>query len=319
MRYYLAFDGGGTKLQGVLFDEDYRILSAAKTGGVNGTIHSREEIDRNIRQCVEEMLLAAGGNIPGVEAIYTSQSDRYRNIVREYLPCEHLQICGEGTLGVLTGGMTSGVCALAGTGSDVFYVEDGKELDVLGGWGYVMGDAGSGFDIGRRALELMFLRTEGLRKPGLLDEIIDRRISLESKGDIIDAIYHQPSPAHFVASFCKCVNEAAQAGDPVSQEILYSAGAALARQTCQMVGKHRLAEEVSFCTTGSVFRYCAQARRGFEDTLRQNLPAPRIRAPIFEPVIGGILYCMLQNGEPLDAGNYRQLRENCKDFLIESI
>ena len=30
MRYYMAFDGGGTKLQGILFDEDCRLLSSAR-------------------------------------------------------------------------------------------------------------------------------------------------------------------------------------------------------------------------------------------------------------------------------------------------
>ena len=52
MKYYIAFDGGGTKLQGVLFDETYTVLSSGLSGGVNGTVHTAAEADRHIEECL---------------------------------------------------------------------------------------------------------------------------------------------------------------------------------------------------------------------------------------------------------------------------
>lgn len=317
MRYYLAFDGGGTKLQGVLFDEDYRILSSAKSGGVSGTIHSRDEVDHNIRACVEELFRSAGRTVPSIETVYSSQPSRYQVVLQEFLVCNRFRVCGEGTLGILTSGLTSGICALSGTGSDVFYVKDGVETDVLGGWGYALGDPGSGFAIGQSALDLLLLRSEGIRAPTILDEIILKREPLFDKGAIISTVYSQPSPAHYIASFCKCVNEAAQSGDEASREILYEAGAVLAKQAAKLADKHHLPDNVPYCTTGSVFRHCIPARQGFEETLGKIISSPYICHPMFEPVIGGVLYCMFENGEPLNEANYDELKENCKRFCIQ--
>ena len=54
MKYYIAFDGGGTKLQGVLFDETYTVLAFGLSGGVNGTVHTAAEADRHIEECLWE-------------------------------------------------------------------------------------------------------------------------------------------------------------------------------------------------------------------------------------------------------------------------
>lgn len=316
MRYYLSFDGGGTKLLGILFDEQYQILACARAGGVNATLHGAQEIRQNIRQCVGELLERSGCDIPAIETAYASQGSCYQETIEEFLPCKGVHICGEGVLGVLTCGLTTGICALSGTGSDVFYIKDGDQIDVLGGWGYALGDPGSGHDIGRRALELVVRQMEGVRSPSILDEVILEDCGLDTKDKLMPAIYGQPSPVHYVASFCRSVNEAARRGDAEAKEILVTSGQILAKQAILLLKKHRLTQEIPFCTTGSVLRHCALVRSGFEETLRREFPSAQILYPIFEPVIGGLLYCMLQNGEAPGKSFYNALTQMCQSFQL---
>ena len=144
MRYYMAFDGGGTKLQGILFDEDCRLLSSARTEGVNTTVRSREQAEENVRACIRALLEQAGREIPAIALAVSTEPHLYEEQLRRFLPCGGSMTAGEGGVGVLACGETDGICALSGTGSDIFYVEDGRETDVLGGWGHLLDDDGSG-------------------------------------------------------------------------------------------------------------------------------------------------------------------------------
>ncbi len=316
MRYYLSFDGGGTKLLGILFDGQYRILACARASGVNPTLHGAQEIRQNIRQCVGQLLERSGCDIPAIQTAYASQDSCYQEIIEEFVPCKGVHICGEGVLGVLTCGLTSGICALSGTGSDVFYIRDGSQVDVLGGWGYALGDPGSGHDIGRKALELVVRQMEGVRSPSILDEVIIGNCGLDTKAKLMPFIYNQPSPIHYVASFCRSANLAAERGDAEAREILRAAGVTLARQAILLMKKHQLTREIPFCTTGSVLRHCALVRSAFEETLREQNPSAEIFYPIFEPVIGGLLYCMFQNGDAPGKTFYNALTQMCQSFQL---
>lgn len=316
MSYYISFDGGGSKLQGVLFDSQYRILSTAKSGGVNPFVHSEEESEENIRQCVKMLLEEADVEIPEIESLYTSQGDDYRKVVREFVPCRRAVDCGEGPFGLLTSGLTSGICALSGTGSDIFYVKDGRILDILGGWGYVLGDLGSGFWIGREAACSMFHYMEGTRPASLLHKKIEEEHGIHDKMDMFRTIYRQTSPAYYVASFCTTVGHAAREGDPESIALLEEAGETLAGRVCQMMEKYHLPVDTPVCTAGSVFRYCDAMRQKFESTLRARLPKAGIYHPMFEPVVGGILFCMMEKGEPLSQEKVRSFQSSYHLFWI---
>lgn len=80
--------------------------------------------------------------------------------------CNRFLSAGEGSVGVLVCGIDTGLCALSGTGSDVFYVRNGIEEDVIGGWGYLLSDDGSGVWIGQQALRHMMRVFERLEEPG---------------------------------------------------------------------------------------------------------------------------------------------------------
>ncbi|MCI8405999.1 MAG: hypothetical protein HFE43_03165 [Oscillospiraceae bacterium] len=316
MRYYMAFDGGGTKLQGILFDEDCRLLSSARTEGVNTTVRSREQAEENVRACIRALLEQAGREIPAIALAVSTEPHLYEEQLRRFLPCGGSMTAGEGGVGVLACGETDGICALSGTGSDIFYVEDGRETDVLGGWGHLLDDDGSGVWIGRRAVRSMMRCLEGIQEPGLLHDLLRERHGLTGRDAVYRAVYHTQAPAFFLGSCCRTVNEAAAQGDPTALEILRRGGALLAGEALAMLKKHQAGPGLAVCTTGSVFRHCVPLRERFFEVLGAERPDLRPCRPLFEPVVGALISCMRRLGRDSSPELLRSLRQEYAEFVI---
>ena len=64
-------------------------------------------------------------------------------------------------------------CTYSGTGSISYcYNKKTNELNRVGGWGYVLGDEGSGYDIGRQALVAIMKSYDGRGKSTQLTEAL---------------------------------------------------------------------------------------------------------------------------------------------------
>ena len=88
MRYYMAFDGGGTKLQGILFDEDCRLLSSARTEGVNTTVRSREQAEENVRACIRALLNRRAGRFRRLPSRFPQSLTCMRSSSAGFFPAE---------------------------------------------------------------------------------------------------------------------------------------------------------------------------------------------------------------------------------------
>src|SRR5699024_6065353 len=65
----------------------------------------------------------------------------------------------------------SGMVLIAGTGSIAYnFSSDFKKISRVGGWGYIFGDEGSGFDIGRKAITSVLKQLDGRGKETVLSK-----------------------------------------------------------------------------------------------------------------------------------------------------
>ena len=317
MRYHLAFDGGGTKLSGLLFDDDLRLLAYARTGGVNANIYPKDQVHDSIRENLALLLDQCPEPVEKVDTIYGTQGYDYFPIASERLGCAHFTSCAEGMLGVLSCGVADGLCALSGTGSDVFWVENGEIQESLGGWGYLIGDDGSGTDIGREALRSLFRRFDGLIPQALLHTRLQQELHIQSRGDLIACCYRSVSPPRLVSSCCRIVAAAAQEGCPVAHAILCNAGRMLGETMEALYHKVPQAASLPICTTGSVLHHCEPVRRAFEDYLLEHLPTPpQFLSPLFEPVVGMVVYHVLERRGALSPGELDLLIQNSRSLSL---
>lgn len=117
----------------------------------------------------------------------------------------------------------NGVLIYAGTGSVAFtFGNDGKPLRI-GGWGYLLGDEGAGYWIGREGLRAAMLYIDGQVKPepASLESRILSAIKAENWDQVKSFVYARDRSE--IAALSSVVAEAAAAGDITATVILKEA------------------------------------------------------------------------------------------------
>ena len=108
-----------------------------------------------------------------------------------------------------------GIVAILGTGSNTCYY-NGKEIaEQKGGFGYILGDEGSGAFLGKNLIQ-DYLNDE---MPKNIKDLFDATFHLKDT-DIFDAVYKKPYPNRYLASFSKFIQQ--NITDPYIQKLTYN-------------------------------------------------------------------------------------------------
>lgn len=102
------------------------------------------------------------------------------------------------------GPVSDGIVILSGTGSAAFYIREGETADIIGGLGSLLGDDGSGYEIGREGLRAALAMEISSEKGPLLDEVRGR-LGPGPLRDSLRGLYKQAAPVRAIASFSRCV------------------------------------------------------------------------------------------------------------------
>ncbi len=224
--YHLGIDGGGTKTDFTLIDSDGELIKRVKLGATN-------PVDIGIEKTLE--CLGAGisrvcAGIPysriSVHAgLAGGSTPEYKLAVGEYLSGFGFSrySCGSDADSIIEAGLyidgapRDGVVVIMGTGSVAFSRCAGVKTR-HGGYGYLLGDAGCGFSIGRDGIIAALLDEEGTGEYTAITEILVRMTGNESVLDGLGSYYK--SPKRTLASYSPAVFEAEAQGDAVAKRII---------------------------------------------------------------------------------------------------
>lgn len=320
MSRILAVDGGGTKLSAILFDEEFQLLGRGMSGGVNINHTSLEDIRANVVDCLEKVF---GGETPAhIDRLYVvfvgPVKILYEELekltgVKEVIPL------AESKAGLLAGAMKEeGILALAGTGSDIFYVRKDKKLNsVVGAWGPILGDQGSGTWIGQKALRAVVAAIEGWGEPTLIYDLIRQEWKLEKDFDMVHIIHRNVAPMRKVGSITPLVGKAANAGDAVALRIIREAGEIMAIQTDCLIRRQGIPEEfrrVVCC--GGAWKTHPSMFNVFRQRLQEKYPGISVEKPWFEHVMAGATKEMLNRQVPVEQARIK-LSKQFPDYVIK--
>lgn len=98
-------------------------------------------------------------------------------------------------------GKEAGICAILGTGSASGYFSGGKLKKKVAPLGYILGDEGSGADIGKRVLKAAF--RQQLKNPVL--DYLESKLDNLDYGDIISKLYDAKRPSFYLANISRKV------------------------------------------------------------------------------------------------------------------
>ncbi len=226
MEYLIGIDGGGTKTLGVLASPKGTVLAHKAVGATNPNDVTLPVAAERLASLCRSLLLAArlpetalrdtslffgiaGGINYGAaleEALRESFPEAKALAVRSDI---HILLAGEIPEG-------DGACIICGTGSACF-LRRGREIIRIGGWGYLLDSGGSGYDIGRDALEAALRHFDGRGEPTLLSSLLADRLGGAVQTRITD-VYREGKP--YIAACAPSVFEAARRGDSVAEAIL---------------------------------------------------------------------------------------------------
>ena len=85
-----------------------------------------------------------------------------------------------------------GIIVISGTGSMAFGIDPSERRARTGGWGFMLGDEGSGFDIARRGLIACLRAYDGRGADTSIRPRVLQLLGLSSAEDLIPALYTNP-------------------------------------------------------------------------------------------------------------------------------
>jgi N-acetylglucosamine kinase-like BadF-type ATPase len=236
-----AVDGGGSKTVAVVVDRDGRERGRAIAGSSNYTVVGGERAAAEVQQAVAGATRLAGGELP-LRSVWIGLAGVDRPGAREVLQpllqplAAEILLTNDAELifGALPDG--AGVVVIAGTGSIALGRDAAGSTVRAGGWGHLIGDEGSGYDLGQRALQAATRAADG-RGPatGLLDAIL-RHWELDQSLAIIGRVYRSTDKAE-IAALSTLVFAAARDGDAVARRIVADAASELALAATAVVGR----------------------------------------------------------------------------------
>ena len=238
MRWLIGIDGGGTKTVACAADLSGRVLGRVEQGPANHHTIGLPAFAALVGSLIDELSAAAGLATADLVLISLGvagadrEHDRRRltgALAGLQLPCPCL-VHSDARI-ALTAGLgdrPEGIVLIAGTGSIAYALDSRGDTVRAGGWGHLVSDEGSGYDIGRQAIARGLKSQEGRDiSSGLLAIVMDR-LGVADIAALIGFLYSPSTAKADIAALAPVVLAAAEAGDELAADIVAAAARDLA-------------------------------------------------------------------------------------------
>jgi glucosamine kinase len=204
-----------------------------------------------------------------------------------------------GLLGASAG--QPGIVVIAGGGAVAHgFTADGRSA-TSSGWGYIIGDEGSAWTVGRSALNAVFRAIDGRGSHTILVERIFARFGITDPIQLKFAIFRQQIDFNAVAALPPLVADVAAEGDAVARAILDKAGQDLAESAVAVARRLGLTDApVNVYPTGGLFKERRFILPAFGAAVQAALPQARITPPAYDQVVGTLFLGLRELGRPID-------------------
>ena len=292
----LGLDGGGSKTIVALADRGGEVVALRRGPGLDphGNGRWREDLASLLADIelghgwIERAVLGLSCHTESA-AVSAEQLACARQLFT--VPVDTLNDVHVAFEGALAG--RAGVLALAGTGA-MTWAGDGRGLHRrAGGWGDLVGDEGSGYWLGRKALGETTRVLDGRSRADAFAEAVLGAIGIRGT-DLIDWIYKLENRRAAIAALAVTVDGLAAAGDPVAQALMTRAADHLVEQVEAAWRSVGSSAPMVWSYAGSLFR-----SPRFMGAMVRHLGEPR--APDLPPVGGALLESARRAGWPTDA------------------
>jgi len=279
MRFVLGFDGGGTKTECVLMDEVRVVRAQGRSGpsnpmrvGFGGALAAVCEAGRMAMQSAGLSLRDISLVCAGLAGAAQPESEqKMKRLLAEEFPGVAVHVCTDLDLTLEATGDGPAIVLIAGTGSGAVGRDQAGHIARVGAHGFLLGDEGSAYDIGRRAVIAALRASDRGQPDSPLSAKILRELGVEDWEELHLRVYGHPDEV-FPKVF-PVVAAAADEGDACARALLRTAAVDLAGLVKDLMERLGLdTQKFLLVKTGGMNGRSAYFDREIDERLRSAAP-----------------------------------------------
>ncbi len=315
-KYLLGIDGGGSKTTAVVFDICGNFIGSAVGESINYYSNpldvTRDNLSAILKKIEENFgIFEYESAFIGMSALNDRASEKELSaFAGGVIKARNVQM--DSDLFVALEAMNrDGVCAvgICGTGSmAVARNKDGKIIH-KGGFGYILGDEGSGYEISLNAVKSAVRAAEGCAEnTDLLAETLDF-FGAEDIFSLIDIFYDPPIERQKIAAFMPRVRKCADNGDETAIRLITESADAFSETMLSLL--RETGENVPVGLWGGVFCYCDLFRNRFKSNL-SKYGYGDVEVLSFPPEIGAVISALKNSSSTVNDDFLNNIRNTYK-------
>ena len=293
--YVVGVDGGASKTVALVGTADGKILGRGKSGSSNyhniGSSAASESIRTAVVQAKQDAGLRDARLDIAIVALAAIDSSKDSRVATRFVRAKQLAKStyvihdSVDALYAATRG-EPGIIVNSGTGSFAAGTSRARRYVRVGGWGNLIDDKGSAYDIGMKAIMMGFRMVDGRTPRTSLVSLVKRALRVKLFDEILDLVYVNRIGVDEIARLAPLVSKTANR-DKVCQDILQDAGLSLAELVCTAARELQLTRKrFMIYTNGGGFKAGRYLLNPFASMIKNVCPRARIRELDIEPVKG---------------------------------
>ncbi|CAM4179406.1 BadF/BadG/BcrA/BcrD ATPase family protein [Lederbergia lenta] len=290
MNYTIGIDAGGTKTTGLVLDNQKNVVFQVETGFGNPNVHFENAL-ANVWEATSACLtsefgyacntivagvagIEASGNKEGFATFFKQHTDKQVILVNDAVLAYHALLAE-----------ADGILTIAGTGS-ISYGRNGEKEGYSGGWGHLLGDSGSSYDVAIKVCKQITREFDEGLPYSSLSQAVMRKVGMKEAPELKGFIY-QASKGD-IASLSYPIFLEAEAGDEIARGYFYEAGRDLAKQTVWLYKKLQIVSPIKIAVKGSLLENNTYVQSQFKYVLEQNIGEVEVILKDLSPAVGAM-------------------------------
>lgn len=302
---YMGIDVGQSSTRAIVCDDRGAIVGCGYAGAYNRA-YERGGADQ-LRDVLNQLMRSLWGTADlarvWIDAIALGMSAGWEQVegLKDALPHHgQLKATWDG-ITALRGaiGQRPGTIVIAGTGAVAVSMDAAGRVERCGGWGYRLGDEGSAYAIGMRALQRAVRGADGRAEPTAIADVVLKELKYEDYFQLKAALMGGEIGVDRIASLSKLVSRLAQQGDADCNHILDWAGHELAQLPIALIQRGCAPEHAPIAHVGGVFND-RRVAGAYVDDLSRRYPSAQLMPARHPPLIGALMLAYEARGRLID-------------------
>lgn len=257
--YFLGIDGGGTKTTCLVTDEGLNEVYRTVGSSINFYSEGLDNARRNMKAMLDEISENTGishfsGVCVGSSALFTRADEKtMSDFCDEIFDCDNIIMDSDLFIALKASEKENSVVVIAGTGSMAAGLTRDGSVITKGGFGYILGDEGSGYRIALDGIREAVRSLDGTGKKTVLGVMLLEFSGVKTAAELVDVFYSPEKDRKTLASFTSFVIKAAENGDETALSIIQHQAKLLSETVAALIKE--MPEKPFVSLYGGVFQH----------------------------------------------------------------